>query len=536
MFLLTIYFLFFSALANGFSGRFLGIRGSQFLGPIALFLALICAGTTFFEVCIQGCNVNIKLFENFIYSNELNVSASLLYDPLAATMTLTVVWISCAVHAYQNLYMRGDGSQTLFISYLSAFTGFMLILVAGQNLIMLFIGWEGIGVCSYLLIGYYGGRVSATKSANKSLIVNKISDGFLLGSMLYLWFYTGSFSYCSLMSFQIPDVVSILVLLGAIGKSSQLFFHVWLADAMEGPTPVSALIHAATLVTAGIYVLCKLNLHSQAIVGILGATTALMGGLFGLAANDLKRVIAFSTCSQLGYMMAVLSICDDGADFAMGHLVSHAGFKATLFLSAGLSIAKENNNFLNRYGSRQGSPTLSFATTIASLNLLGFPELGGFYSKESILNNAYISQGVSIILTLATFLTAFYTSKVLAQLYLFPYGNGRQPKSFDIDTTTLICFALLLSEMLLRIFTGSSLSQNMTTNLPVHIKNLPFWVALSGALSGLATTNLLSANFIRFFGNRGGFDVFYARKCANVFYHNAYVSYTLLDRGFLKLY
>nr|YP_001687114.1 NADH dehydrogenase subunit 5 [Polytomella capuana]ABV56566.1 NADH dehydrogenase subunit 5 [Polytomella capuana] len=536
MYLLALYFIFINAGVNGLGGRALGVRGGNVLTAICLSAAFGISALQMVEVCGQGCSVSVMLSPYFFRAQTFAPALAFCWDPLAAGMSLTVVWVSFAVHLYQSAYMAGDSSQNLFVAYLSAFTGFMLVLVAADNLVVLFIGWEGIGVCSYLLIGYYASRLAATKSANKSLIVNKVSDGFLLCSLLYLWHYTGGLAYSDVTLFDVPAVVGLCVLLGAIGKSSQLGFHVWLADAMEGPTPVSALIHAATLVTAGVYLLCKLNLHCNAYVAALGAITALAGGLFGMVANDLKRVIAFSTCSQLGYMIAAIGSCSDGMDFAMAHLMSHAGFKATLFLAAGLLISKEHNNSLNRFGARQPSKVLTFATAIASFNLAGFPELGGFYSKESILNTAFAHQGLHVLLLAATFLTAAYSTKVLFQLYAMEYSNGRAAKDFALNAAVLSCFALLLAEMLVRVYTGSSFAQNFSTHLPAGVKNLPFGIAIAGALSGSCQIALLPWVALRFLGNRAGFDLLYARQCTPALYYSSYISYALFDRGYLKLY
>nr|YP_008963663.1 NADH dehydrogenase subunit 5 [Polytomella magna]AGK83092.1 NADH dehydrogenase subunit 5 [Polytomella magna] len=536
MFLLCLFFIAASAILNGLFSNHLGVRGGIVIAITCLCASLFTAAVQWFEVCVCGCYVYLPLGAFFFRVQDFTPALALYYDSLAASMTLTVVLVSFAVHLYQCTYMAGDGSQNLFMSYLSAFTGFMLLLVAANNLILLFVGWEGIGVCSYLLIGYYASRISATKSANKSLIVNKISDGFLLCSMLYIWHYTGSLQYSCVTLFCVPTVVSSLVLLGAMGKSSQLFFHVWLADAMEGPTPVSALIHAATLVTAGVYLLCKLNMHCNEYVAAIGALTAAAGGLFGFVANDLKRVIAFSTCSQLGYMVACIGSCSDGMDYALAHLISHAGFKATLFLAAGLLISKENNNSLNKFGARDASKTITLATLVGCLNLVGFPELAGFYSKESILNNAFFCKTLHIVLLFATFLTATYTTKLIVQLYFLNYNNGRFYKNFKNSNFVYACFTLLLLEMESRIYTGSSFGQNFSTNLPAYVKNLPAGIAFAGVISGTIGVQIMHYTLIRFFGNKAGFDLIYARHGTNAILYHSYITYTLIDRGFLKIY
>ena len=254
----------------------------------------------------------LDVFGTWFSVGTLDIRWCFNIDLLAAHMFLTVTSVSFAVHLYSLVYMRADPNLNLFLCYLSMFTGFMIILVAADNLMVMLVGWEGIGVCSYLLISYYAHRLSAAKSATKAILVNRVSDGMLLWGVLSIWWNLGSLDY-DLISFTNTQSTSwflgLALLIGAMGKSAQILFHVWLADSMEGPTPVSSLIHAATLVTAGVYLMVRTASLLSEVVVLIGALTALMAGIFATYSDsDMKRVIAYSTCSQLGYMMVSVGL------------------------------------------------------------------------------------------------------------------------------------------------------------------------------------------------------------------------------------
>lgn len=313
MFLLPVISLFLSSLLNGLMGRYIGHRGSAVLTIGLIFIAFITSLFVWVEVTLFGCPATLDLFGTWFSVGTLDVRWSFNIDLLAAHMFLTVTGVSFAVHLYAIVYMRADPSLNLFLSYLSMFTGFMLVLVAADNLMLMLVGWEGIGVCSYLLISYYSHRLSAAKSATKAILVNRVSDGMLLWGILSIWWNLGSLEY-DLIGFTNTQhtawFLGLALLIGAMGKSAQILFHVWLADAMEGPTPVSALIHAATLVTAGVYLMVRTASLLSEIVVLIGALTALMAGVFATYADsDMKRVIAYSTCSQLGYYFRIILIC-----------------------------------------------------------------------------------------------------------------------------------------------------------------------------------------------------------------------------------
>lgn len=284
--------------------RLLGHRGAILISISLSMITLVTSIIIWFEVCFGGCEALINLFGVWISLGTMNITWEVYYDSLAANMLLTVAIVSFAVQCYSVVYMRNDPHLNLFLAYLSLFTFFMVVLVSASNMLLMFLGFEGIGISSYLLIGYWSHRLTASKSAQKAIVVNRISDGLLLWSIIWLWWYTGTLEYDLILlndSNNISSILSIALLLGCMAKSVQIIFHVWLADSMEGPTPVSALIHAATLVTAGIYVMVRLSIFDNTLVLLVGSLTAIMGGIFGIFQNDLKRVIAFSTCSQLGY-------------------------------------------------------------------------------------------------------------------------------------------------------------------------------------------------------------------------------------------
>lgn len=302
MFLLSVFFPLLGGLINTSPvARYLGHRGSSIVAILCMLVSFLASVVIYYEVVFMGCAVSIDVFGTWFTVGTFGAGWTFNFDLLTANMLFTVTGVSMAVHMYACDYMRQDPHLNLFLGYLSFFTGFMCVLVAADNLLVMLVGWEGIGVCSYLLIGYWSHRLSAVKSAQKAILVNRISDGLLMWGILWVWYHLGSLEYDLLNVYSASSFVGLSFLIGAMGKSAQILFHVWLADAMEGPTPVSALIHAATLVTAGVYLLVRLHIHDETFVIIVGCLTAFMAGVFGATQSDLKRVIAYSTCSQLGW-------------------------------------------------------------------------------------------------------------------------------------------------------------------------------------------------------------------------------------------
>ncbi|HZL59927.1 MAG TPA: NADH-quinone oxidoreductase subunit L [Stellaceae bacterium] len=456
-------------IAGGF-GRWIGDRGAQLVTCGALAIASVLGCALFWSVAIQG---NIRTVEllTWINTGDLQVNWALRYDTLSAVMVAMVTVVSCMVHIYSIGYMAHDRSIPRFMSYLSLFTFFMLMLVTADNFVQLFFGWEGVGLASYLLIGFWYDRPAANAAAIKAFVVNRIGDfGFALGIFaIYLIF--GSLQFDTVFS-AAPDVAHntipflgreidaltiacILLFVGAMGKSAQLGLHTWLADAMEGPTPVSALIHAATMVTAGVFMLARLSpLFEYApvaldIVVVVGGTTAIFAASIGMAQNDIKKVIAYSTCSQLGYMFFAAGVSAYGA--AMFHLITHAFFKALLFLGAGSVIhAVSGEQDMRKMGGlRSLIPATYILMWIGSLSLAGIWPFSGYYSKDLILEAAWAAgTGVGTYAyclgVFAAFLTAFYSWRLIFLTFHGKPRAGKEVMSHVHESPRVMIWPLLL--------------------------------------------------------------------------------------------
>jgi NADH-quinone oxidoreductase subunit L len=383
--------------------------------------------------------IHVKLFD-WIVSGTFNTSISFNFDPLAAIMVLVVTGVGLMIHIYSIGYMAHDSGYSRYFAFLNLFTFAMLVLVLADNMLLMFVGWEGVGLCSYLLIGFWFHKKSATDAGKKAFIVNRLGDfGFLLGTMLIFWtFGTLNINDISIAAPQILQTgggvvtaMALLLFLGATGKSAQIPLYVWLPDAMEGPTPVSALIHAATMVTAGVYMVTRLSaLYVLApvallVMAIIGAVTALYAGTIALTQNDIKKVLAYSTISQIGYMFLACGV----AAFSAGifHLMTHAFFKALLFLGAGSIIhALSGEQDMRKMGGLKNRlPKTYRLLFIATLAIAGIPVFAGFFSKDEILWQAYSSQQGSPLLWLlglmAAILTAFYMFRLI---FLTFYGKS----------------------------------------------------------------------------------------------------------------
>src|SRR5436853_1123071 len=380
----------------------------------------------------------------WIAAGGVNVDWALRLDTLSGVMLTMVSLISAVIHVYSIGDMSHDPSKPRFIAYLSLFTFFLLMLVSSNNFVQLFFGWEGVGLCSYLLIGFWNDRVSANAAAIKAFLVNRVGDfGFALGIFATFVIF-GSLTFdtvfgkapsavgptINFLGWQVPSLTlaCILLFVGAMGKSAQLGLHTWLPDAMEGPTPVSALIHAATMVTAGVFMVCRLSPMFEyapaalAVVGVIGGTTAVFAASVGMAQNDIKRVVAYSTCSQLGYMFFAAGVSAYAA--AMFHLFTHAFFKALLFLGAGSVIhAMRAEQDMRLMGGLWNEIPYTYAVMwIGSLSFAGIPFFAGYYSKDTILTAAWASGAAvgrySFCLGIFTaFLTAFYSWRLLIMTF-----------------------------------------------------------------------------------------------------------------------
>lgn len=435
-------------LINGFFNKKLPEKLVGVIGSGSVFLSFILSVWSFFLLISlpeHARSIHANWFD-WMISGSFAASFSFLYDPLSSVMMLVVTGVGFLIHVYSIGYMHGDGGYSRYFAYLNLFTFAMLMLVMGDNLILLYLGWEGVGLCSYLLIGFWFHKKSASDAGKKAFIVNRVGDfGFALGVFLIFWTFasaghpTVNLSEITHLAPEllvsgggIVTAITLLLFLGATGKSAQIPLHVWLPDAMEGPTPVSALIHAATMVTAGVYMVARLSAvfvlapFTMMVIAIIGVSTALFAATIGLVQNDIKRVLAYSTISQLGYMFLA---CGVGA-FASGifHLMTHAFFKALLFLGAGSVMhALAGELDLRKMGGLKKYMPKTFLTMfIATLAISGVPLFSGFFSKDEILYNAFMSeQGHPILWALgliAAIMTAFYMFRLL---FLTFYGKSR---------------------------------------------------------------------------------------------------------------
>ena len=450
IFLPLLGFLFCFLLGKQFNYRVYQISTTSILFLCTLFSWII------FIQFINNKETEIIFILNWISSGNFIVDWSIRLDTLTAVMFIVVTTVSACVHLYSIGYMEEDPSKIRFMGYLSLFTFFMLVLVSSNNLLQMFFGWEGVGLASYLLIGFWHHKDSANKAAIKAFVVNRVGDfGYAIG-IAGIFYIFGTISFDSIfsqvdqfsehqiqfLSFSFPtlDFLCFLLFIGAMGKSAQLGLHTWLPDAMEGPTPVSALIHAATMVTAGVFLVARMSplyefaTFTNLFITFIGAATAIFAASIALTQNDIKRVIAYSTCSQLGYMFFAAGVGAYNA--SIFHLTTHAFFKALLFLSAGSVIhAMHHEQDMRKMGGLfKKIPFTATMMWIGSLAIIGFPYLSGYYSKESILENAfYASNGIAyfayLVGILTALLTAFYSWRLL---FLTFHGENRSNnKTYD---------------------------------------------------------------------------------------------------------
>ena len=450
IFLPLLGFLFCFLLGKQFNYKVYQISTTSILFLCALFSWII------FIQFINNKETEIIFILNWISSGNFIVDWSIRLDTLTAVMFIVVTTVSACVHLYSIGYMEEDPSKIRFMGYLSLFTFFMLVLVSSNNLLQMFFGWEGVGLASYLLIGFWHHKDSANKAAIKAFVVNRVGDfGYAIG-IAGIFYIFGTISFDSIfsqvdqfsehqiqfLSFSFPtlDFLCFLLFIGAMGKSAQLGLHTWLPDAMEGPTPVSALIHAATMVTAGVFLVARMSplyefaTFTNLFITFIGAATAIFAASIALTQNDIKRVIAYSTCSQLGYMFFAAGVGAYNA--SIFHLTTHAFFKALLFLSAGSVIhAMHHEQDMRKMGGLfKKIPFTATMMWIGSLAIIGFPYLSGYYSKESILENAfYASNGIAyfayLVGILTALLTAFYSWRLL---FLTFHGENRSNnKTYD---------------------------------------------------------------------------------------------------------
>lgn len=599
MYLLVVLLPLFSSLITGFYGRFLGFYGSSLISIFSMLITFLFSLLIFFEIGLNNYIIFIDLF-SWIVSGDLFIKWNLLFDNVTAIMLIVVTFISLLVHIYSVDYMKLDPHFSRFVSFLSIFTFFMLVLVTSGNLLQLFLGWEGVGLASYLLINFWFTRLSANKAALKALIVNRIGDlGILMAILLLLIVFSGTLDfniifslvplinnfYLTYFNFNIHylSAISFFLVLGAIGKSAQLGLHTWLPDAMEGPTPVSALIHAATMVTAGVFLIIRFSPLIEFSISILnfliivGSFTAFFAAFTGIFQNDIKKVIAYSTCSQLGYMIFCCGM--SCYNISLFHLFNHAFFKALLFLSAGSIIhAISNEQDMRRMGSLVSFLPLTYSLMlIGSLALIGFPFLSGFYSKDLILETANLHRNNNIsyiygslacwLGTLSTFFTSFYSFRLI---YLTFVNNNNLTRNltykvYESSNLTWIPLILLASSSLFigylckEFFIGIGVDtwNSVIFIQPTHdylietefLSSKLKWIPFLFTIGGFLTATLLNLFVIKssfFLKNFHFLFFFISKKWYFDFMYNSFlvypllnfgykISYKNLDRGFIEL-
>ena len=585
MYILVLSLPFFSTFISGFAGRFLGSKGSGIITSLLITITWVIALFIFFEVGLNNSTCYLELFK-WIDTGIIDINFGLMFDSITSTMLIVVLSVSMLVHIYSTGYMESDPHLPRFMSYLSLFTWFMIILVTADNYLQLFIGWEGVGLCSYLLINFWFTRIQANKSAIKAMIVNRIGDlGLILGIFTIAYSF-GSLDFTTV--FALTDyfdnnylyggvhtvtLIGILLFIGAVGKSAQLGLHTWLPDAMEGPTPVSALIHAATMVTAGVFLLIRSSFileHSEitlSIIVIVGSITALFAATVGLVQNDIKKVIAYSTCSQLGYMVFSCGISNYSA--SLFHLMNHAFFKALLFLSAGAVIhALGDEQDMRKMGGLIKTLPFTYSLMlIASLSLAGFPFLTGFYSKDAILELTFAHYTISAnfaywLGTVSALFTSFYSFRLLFQTFInnphsslinFKFST-ESPINMSLPLFILAIGSIFVGYLGKDIFIGpgSTFFTHSIYVLPNHItlinaeflspiiKQIPVIGSIIGAVTAIIIYSKSRIFNIReiyiFLSNKWHFDYIYNNYIVKPIFtwgHN--VSYKVLDKGLIEV-
>nr|YP_010899388.1 NADH dehydrogenase subunit 5 [Grosmannia fruticeta]WHN64125.1 NADH dehydrogenase subunit 5 [Grosmannia fruticeta] len=492
MYLSIIILPLLGSIVSGFFGRKVGVSGAQLITCLSIIVTTILAIVAFFEVGLNNITLSIHLFR-WIDSEWFNIVWGFQFDSLTVSMLIPVLIISSLVHLYSIGYMSGDPHNQRFFSYLSLFTFMMVILVTGNNYLLMFVGWEGVGVCSYLLVSFWFTRIAANQSSMSAFLTNRVGDCFLTVGMFAILWSLGNLDYSTVFSLapyineNIVIIIGVCLLIGAMAKSSQVGLHVWLPMAMEGPTPVSALIHAATMVTAGVYLLMRsspLIEYSSTVLLLclwLGAITTVFSSLVGFFQQDIKKVIAYSTMSQLGMMVIAVGL--SSYNVALFHLVNHAFYKGLLFLGAGAVIhAMADNQDFRKYGGLISFLPLSYSVIlIASLSLVAFPFMTGFYSKDFILESAYgqycfSSITVYIIAVIGAIFTTLYSVKVLYLTFLTPalgpknsYYHAHESDIFmSLPLVILALFSIFFGYITKDIFVGLGTGFFVDNSIFIH--------------------------------------------------------------------
>ena len=595
MYLNIVFLPLLGSLVAGFFGRFIGGRGSGIITIFCVGLSFFLSGLAFYEVGLGGSSTYLYLMP-WLESDSFHVDWAFCFDSLTVVMLVVVTFISTLVHLYSTEYMGGDPHLPRFMSYLSLFTFFMLILVTADNFVQMFVGWEGVGLCSYLLINFWFTRIQANKAAIKAMLVNRVGDFGLALGIFGIFICFGAVDYATVFAlapqlssatlnlfnieFNALNLIGILLFVGAVGKSAQLGLHTWLPDAMEGPTPVSALIHAATMVTAGVFLLARcsplLEYCSNAlfVISIVGGMTAFFAATTALVQNDLKRVIAYSTCSQLGYMVFACGLSNYSV--AVFHLANHAFFKALLFLGAGSVIhaVGDEQDMRKMGGLRRVLPFTYAMMVIGSLALMGMPFLTGFYSKDVILEVGYATYSNAShfaywLGSFAAFCTAFYSIRLLALCFLSePNGSrslilsaseGGWPMGVVLGILAIPSIFIGYFGRDLFIGLGTDFWGNALFCLPVNlniidaefmstsIKIFPLFLSILGGLASfflyknysrnlfVFKTSLVGRKFYTFLNRKWFFDKIYNEAITqNLLDFGYHFTYKTIDRGLIE--
>ena len=595
MFFLSIFLPLLSYFICIFFKNYLNSKQISFISCGLLLTATILSVFSFYFLKISGEQTIV--ISNWIASGSLSVDWSINLNLLSCSMVLMVNFVSTLIHIYSVGYMKKDSKRSIFMGYLSLFTFFMLLLVSSNNLLQLFLGWEGVGLTSYLLIGFWNYKDSANSAAIKAFVVNRVGDFGLLLALFTIFVVFGTLNideimilvnsysdtYFDFLGIKVHSItlISILLFIGCMGKSAQFGLHTWLPDAMEGPTPVSALIHAATMVTAGVFLLIlmspliEVSVFASDLILIVGSLTCIFAASVAIFQDDIKKIIAYSTCSQLGYMF--MAIGASAYSLAYFHLISHAFFKALLFLGAGSVIhAVADEQDMRKMGGLKRLVPFTFAVmSIGSFALMGFPFLTGFYSKDVILEVAFASYSSAghfayTLGTLAAFFTAFYSMR-LSFLTFLSEPNGFKPIIIGAHDSPIkmalplfiLAFPSIFIGYLSRdlfIGLGTGFWNNAIFVFPTNLnmidaefanqffRLLPLCLSLTGASLALILynfaakdlyllkTSVIGRKIYTFLNRKWFFDKFYneyMNQALLVFgYH---VSYKTIDRGIIEM-
>lgn len=454
---------FLGFLINVFFGKSLGKTVSGIIGTVAVAVSFIVTLILFNQITSTGKAIQVTLFD-WIQISNLHINLGFLLDQLSVLWLLFVTGIGSLIHLYSISYMHDDENMHKFFAYLNLFVFFMITLVIGSNLLVLFIGWEGVGLCSYLLIGFWYKNQDYNDAAKKAFIMNRIGDLGLLIGMFILGSMFSTLDYATLktaiagatnLNIPLLSLAALCLFIGACGKSAQIPLYTWLPDAMAGPTPVSALIHAATMVTAGIFMVTRLNFvfdlapDVQTVIAIVGAVTSLVAATIGLVQTDIKKVLAYSTVSQLGLMFLALGF---GAyEVAVFHVITHAFFKACLFLGSGSVIhgLHGEQDMRKMGGLRKAMPVTFWTMMISSLAISGFPLLSGFFSKDEILMTAFHHNiSLYVIGSIASIMTAFYMFRLMFLTFFKDFRGTEEQKHHLHESDGLITFPLMILAIL----------------------------------------------------------------------------------------